>query len=50
MLVRFELEYVNPSYDYLWLAEEPGVAREILIQSWYMREKQVLDSTICSKS
>ena len=33
---------------YIRLAEVLGVARENLIQSSYMREKRVLNSTICS--
>ena len=33
----------------LQLAEIPDDDWENLIQSWYMRENQVLDSTICSK-
>ena len=36
--------------SYWRLAEVPGVARKNLIQSWYMREKRVLNSTTCRKS
>ena len=36
--------------SYWRLAEIPGVTRKNLIQSWYMREKRVLNSTTCRKS